>query len=331
MRRIIWPVMAIGTMFVFGLHCSPASAQATRTWVSGVGNDADPCSLTAPCKTFAGAITKTADNGEINCRDPGGFGTVTITKNLTIDCGGTFGSILASAGTGITVTNSSTSALLHVIIRNLSINGTGPCILPPAPGCLPASPGLNGIRVLRGGSLTLDNVVIQNFTAAGNGNGIDFAPNNAAKLTVSNSYFYNNGNGSTGAGIRVRPTAGATTGVIDRTVVARGTFGVAADTTAGASGVNLSVLQSSVANNTQTNIIATASGIGAGIMVDRTSASNGLVGLSASGAGAVVRILSSSITGNGTATSGNVLSYGNNAINGNGVDTIPAPVPGGLH
>jgi hypothetical protein len=119
--------------------------------------------------------------------------------------------------------------------------------------------------------------------------------------------------------------------VIDRTVVARGTFGVAADTTAGSTGVNLTVQQSAIANNTQTNIVAAASGTGAGIMVDRTSASNGLVGLSASGAGAVVRVLNSNITGNGTATSGNVLSYGNNAINGNGVDTIPGLVPGGLH
>jgi hypothetical protein len=323
--------MAIGIMLVSGLNSSPASAQATRTWVSGVGNDADPCSFTAPCKTFAGAISKTADNGEINCRDHGGFGSVTITKNLTIDCGGTFASILASATNGIIINNSSSSAVLHVIIRNLSINGTGPCTLPPPPGCLPASPGFNGIRFLVSGSLTLDNVVIQNFTAAGNGNGIDFAPNNTSRLMVSNSYFYNNGNGATGAGIRIRPTAGSTTGVIDRTVLARGTFGVAVDTSAGSSGINLTVRQSTVANNTQTNIISTAAGIGAGIMVDHTSASNGNVGLAASGAGAVVRVVNSSITGNATATSGNVLSYGNNAINGNGVDTVPAPVPGGLH
>lgn len=330
MRRIALTTLALGFLVPL-LASGPAHAQATRTWVSGVGNDADPCSLTAPCKTFAGAITKTADNGEINCRDPGGFGTVTITKNLTIDCGGTFGSILASAGNGIVITNSSSSAVLHVIIRNLSINGTGTCILPPAPGCLPANPGLNGIRFIRSGSLTLDNVVIQNFTAAGNGNGIDFAPNNTSKLIVSNSYFYNNGNGATGGGIRVRPTAGSTTGIIDRSVIARGTFGVSADTTAGSSGINLIIRQSSVANNTQTNIIAAASGNGSGIMVDQSSASNGSVGISASGTGAVVRILNSSITGNSTATSGNVLSYGNNAINANGVDTVPGPVPGGLH
>src|SRR3954469_5524768 len=123
MRSIMWPVMAIGTIFAFGLNCSPASAQATRTWVSGVGNDIDPCSRTAPCKTFAGAISKTADNGEINCTDPGGFGAVTLTKNPTIDCGGTFGSIVTAGGNGIVINNATSSAVLHVIIRNLGFQG----------------------------------------------------------------------------------------------------------------------------------------------------------------------------------------------------------------
>src|SRR5512133_3385974 len=78
-------------------------AQATRTWVSGVGDDANPCSRTAPCKTFAGAISKTAVAGEINCLDPGGFGAVSITKSITIDCHEIFASILASGTTGVTI------------------------------------------------------------------------------------------------------------------------------------------------------------------------------------------------------------------------------------
>src|SRR3954466_9500027 len=92
--------------FVALMFCSLADAQATRTWVSGVGDDANPCSRTAPCKTFAGAISKTAASGEINCIDPGGFGAVTITKNITIDCGGTFGSILAAGTNGVNVNDS---------------------------------------------------------------------------------------------------------------------------------------------------------------------------------------------------------------------------------
>src|ERR671939_595679 len=115
--------LAIFTLTV----ASVAQAQATRTWVSGVGDDVNPCSRTAPCKTFAGAISKTADNGEINVIDPGGFGQVTVINNAT------------------------TTAVLHVILRNLSINGAGGCVSPPTPGCLPASPGLNGIRFLVSG------------------------------------------------------------------------------------------------------------------------------------------------------------------------------------
>src|SRR5258707_3375226 len=74
----------LGTLFVAGLAIAPAHAQATRTWVSGVGDDANPCSRTAPCKTFASAISKTAPAGEINVLDPGGFGAVTITKSISI-------------------------------------------------------------------------------------------------------------------------------------------------------------------------------------------------------------------------------------------------------
>src|ERR1043165_4318800 len=89
----------------FGLmvHVSSAQAQATRTWVSGVGDDANPCSRTAPCKTFAGAISKTAPSGEINCLDPGGFGGVTITKSITISSEGFEAGVLVSGTNAIII------------------------------------------------------------------------------------------------------------------------------------------------------------------------------------------------------------------------------------
>src|SRR5271154_4646234 len=105
------------------LFVMPASAQATRTWISGVGDDVNPCSRTAPCKTFAGAISKTAAGGEIDCLDPGGFGAVTITKSITLDCGGgvggEVGSILVTGTNGITING----AGAQVKIRNITING----------------------------------------------------------------------------------------------------------------------------------------------------------------------------------------------------------------
>src|SRR3954447_13432834 len=103
MRKITLPLMAMGAVLVFGLYSAPAHAQATRTWVSGVGDDVNPCSRTAPCKTFAGAISKTATGGIINCLDNAGYGAVTIGKNLTIDCTPFMGGVLAGVGNGVVV------------------------------------------------------------------------------------------------------------------------------------------------------------------------------------------------------------------------------------
>jgi len=137
---------------------SLAQAQATRTWVSGVGDDVNPCSRTAPCKTFAGAISKTAASGEIDAIDPGGFGTVTITKSITIDGQGTMASILAAGTTGVNVNDTNTTpGTIIVTLRNLSINGAGT--------------GITGIRFSRGKSLHVENVQIFGFTT----NGIDAA------------------------------------------------------------------------------------------------------------------------------------------------------------
>ena len=120
--------MVAGTVLL--AMAGQASAQATRTWVSGVGDDANPCSRTAPCKTFAGAISKTAANGEINCLDPGGFGAVTITKSIVIDCAGTLGSVLNAGTNGIVVNAVATD---NVILRNFSLEGAGT--------------GINGIHI----------------------------------------------------------------------------------------------------------------------------------------------------------------------------------------
>src|ERR1700744_1828072 len=106
------------------LASAPASAQASRTWISGVGDDVNPCSRTAPCKTFAGAISKTIAGGEIDCLDPGGFGALTITKSITLDCGGGIGgqvgSVLVQGTNGIVI---SAGAAAVVKIRNLTVNG----------------------------------------------------------------------------------------------------------------------------------------------------------------------------------------------------------------
>jgi parallel beta helix pectate lyase-like protein len=137
--------------FVACLLCTTlAQAQATRTWVSGVGDDVNPCSRTAPCKTFAGAISKTAAGGEISVLDPGGFGAVTITKSITISGDGTLAGILAATVNGVIV-NAGVND--KVVLRNISINGVGN--------------GLDGIRFLAGKMLLVDNCNISGFTQEG--------------------------------------------------------------------------------------------------------------------------------------------------------------------
>jgi len=150
MRKTGFSLVLFGLLLVLSLHTTSAFAQATRTWVSGVGDDANPCSRTAPCKTFAGAISKTAAAGEIDCLDPGGFGALTITKAITIDCGPNAGGVLVAGTNGISVAAGVND---KVILRNLVINGTGT--------------GLNGISWSGGLELVIDRVVIQQFITTG--------------------------------------------------------------------------------------------------------------------------------------------------------------------
>src|SRR5579864_8495798 len=120
MKRLGFAV-ALALLLAPIVTTSPAHAQATRTWVSGVGDDANPCSRTAPCKTWAGAISKTAPGGEIDALDPGGFGALTITKSITLDGGGgQVASVLVAGTNGIVVAGGATDV---VILRNLRFDG----------------------------------------------------------------------------------------------------------------------------------------------------------------------------------------------------------------
>jgi len=263
---------------------APASAQASRTWVSGVGDDLNPCSRTAPCKTFAGAISKTAAGGEINCLDPGGFGAFTATKSITIDCTGTMGGILASSTTGVLVN----TAAVHVVLRGITINGGPPTIT-----------GIHGVRFLQGSSLTLEDVIIQNFrsASAGAGNGITFAPSTAAELFLTNVTIVNNGGSSNSAGVLIAPTgAGIVTGTLD--------------------GVQL-------LNNTGSGL--SVSGSSTIMVTNSTISGNANFGIRTVSGVPVLRVGNTTITGNATGVSlsaGAVNSYGTNRLNGNNTEGV---------
>ena len=196
-------LVAFAAMFM--LHATPAAAQATRTWVSGVGDDVNPCSRTAPCKTFAGAISKTAAGGEINCLDSGGFGGVTITKSITIRCVGVEGGVLVSGSNGIVI---NAAAADRVVLDGLDIFG--------------ASTTLNGVQILSARDVVIRNSTIQNFIGATN-SCVNIASSAQIRVTIENSLLFN-----CGTGVSVASTASTTAKVYDTLIGGMSVTGISA-------------------------------------------------------------------------------------------------------
>ena len=305
--RSILNILAV-MMFIFAVT-SLAQAQATRTWVSGVGDDVNPCSRTAPCKTFAGAISKTADKGEIDCLDPGGFGTVTITKNLTIDgtTGSGFGSILAAGTNGVNVNDSATATPRTIIVtlKNLSINGAGT--------------GFDGIRFISGRQLFIEGCTVFNFKGNGtNSDGLDIAinPGDAGTFNVhvKDSKFEN----CTGDGIRQSITAGTLNASYDNVVLAGNVNGL--QSTGGTANISNSVIDGNSSNGID---------VSAGSVINAATnriTSNG-TGIN-NAAPSTVRVSDNDIYKNGTgvAGGGTYVSFGNNRLQGNTSNgSLPAP------
>ncbi|HEY8338013.1 MAG TPA: right-handed parallel beta-helix repeat-containing protein [Tardiphaga sp.] len=302
----------LGLIATLAAFTAPAHAQATRTWVSGVGDDANPCSRTAPCKTFAGAISKTAAGGEINCIDPGGFGAVTITKAMTIDCANVQAGVVV-AGTNGVIVNAGASDV--VVLRGIDFMGTV------------TVPGLNGIRFIAGGALHVEKCLIREFTAAApNGFGILFQPAAASKLFVSDTVLTNNSAGA----VAIKPTgSGGATVTIVRTLAHGNTSGFSADTSAPSTGViNMSVRDSVASGNATFGFSATAiagSG-GIGVLVDHSNTTQNGTGISASG-GVAFHVGASTIWANGaglaSSNGGQILTFGNNEMADAGAFTAP--------
>jgi len=284
------------TIAVFSLAISSvAQAQATRTWVSGVGDDANPCSRTAPCKTFAGAISKTALGGEINALDPAGYGAVTITKAITIDGGtGSGWASILSAGVNGVIINAGVND--KIILRHLSINGANQT----------ASPGINGIRYLAGKQLNVEQCVIFGFST----NGIDFSVGTGRNLYVKDSDFTN----ISGTAISITaPSSGFHVANIDRVRLEGNGNGVVI-----AANCFATVSNSSLFQNTTNGLSA---GANATINVENVVLSHNGTGVN-SAAGSAFRLSNTTIYNNTTGINagGSVRGFFNNRVFGNGVD-----------
>ncbi len=283
---------------------SMAQAQATRTWVSGVGDDVNPCSRTAPCKTYAGAISKTARDGEISTLDPGGFGAVTITKSITINGGGAgqgYGSILASFVNGVII-NITDPADVRKTVRLdwLNING--------------ASTGLDGIRFIGGNALFVENTLIDGFT----GDGIEVS---GANLGATNQLHMRNvsiRNVANGVNIN-NSTTNATQLTIDGCQISKATNGVNAG-----NGTRGLISNTAISSCTGSGINATESTSPTEFGVSTSSITANGTGITA-GAGTEVLIARVVLTGNGTSLglAGTVHSGGNNTIGKNGTNNAP--------
>lgn len=288
---------------VVGLTFSIAvDAQATRTWVSGVGDDANPCSRTAPCKTFAGAISKTATNGEINCLDPAGYGAVTVTKSITIDCEDTQGSILSAGTNGVIVNiTAATDSKKAFKLRGVSINGAGT--------------GINGIRILAANTVSIEDGVIDGVTS----HGISIETTSGTpKVTVDRMSIRSNNS----SGINTFIGGGTLNLAISDSIFANN-----------ATGVNLSsntlatIRNSSLVNNT-TGLAA----FNANLNVFECMISGNTTGVTSSNGG-IVRLYGNIITSNGTGLNnagGSLLSSGNNQIDGNTSNGLPTGSIGNL-
>ena len=285
------------------IAAAPASAQATRTWVSGVGDDANPCSRTAPCKTFAGAISKTAPDGVIDALDPGGFGAVTITKAITIQAEGGVAGVLVSGTNGIVINAGPTD---RVVLRGLSIEGLGT--------------SLSGINFLSGLALFVENCTIHRFTQWG----ISFTPATNATLFVTDTIIRDDNFGPQG-GILLQPGPSATArGMLSNVRIERCGVGLQA-----MDGASVAIKDSVVSKIATAGIFAFSSGAPATIFADRVLVSDSSTGVDSAGSQAKVRLSRSSIFGNASGivsvSSGQIISAGNNTNfdSGSPTSTIP--------
>lgn len=285
------PRIFVALCFVVAM-ATASYAQATRTWVSGVGDDFNPCSRTAPCKTFAGTISKTAVNGEIDCLDPGGFGTVTITKSITIDGQGTMGSIVAAGTNGINVNDSATATpgSIVVILRNLSIQG--------------ASTGTNGVNYTSGKTVIVENCQIMGFTTTG----IRVFLTLAGNLNIINSSIANIG--GDGVSMSTSGAASQVVSMIENTRIQNcNSDGIEANTH-----VRAGVRNSVITRNTNTGIrIAGSDSI---VNADSIFVSFSNVGLQSVG-GSTINLSDSEIAQNATglnANGGTLASFQGNSV-----------------
>ena len=313
------------------LFCSSfVRGQARRVWVSGVGDDANPCSRTAPCRTFAGAIAKVAAGGEIDVLDSGAYGATVIGKGVTIDGTGAYAGT-TSLGAAVFIINAGASGV--VVLRNLTIDGLGE--------------GRSGVKFNTGNALYLLGCLIKNFTDYG----VDFEPSTGGTLVIGDSTIINNGRETfsrllirrgAGGGVLVKSASRFASGTafvtIDNTRVAGNFIGIDARDSS-----KVTVSNSTVARNTSVGLLTLSdSNAPAEMSIEHSVVTLNGVGIQSGGCSgaqargpATVRISGVNVTNNtsqgllsGCSTPGGggpaaIISAKNNTVMGNNPDGAP--------
>jgi len=303
-------VLAIA-IFTFALT-SLVQAQASRTWVSGVGDDVNPCSRTAPCKTFAGAISRTGAHGEINCLEPGGFGSVTITKSITIDCKEVFGAIQNQGTNGVTIAFDSfgSDTRKTVRLRNINFNGI--------------DTGLVSINITGGTAATGTEVLIEdcvlNGNFGGNAQGIRDTRSGGGLLSIMNTTV--RGMGGTGIAVSTATGSNGVSAQLRDVRVFNCAFGISFS-----NGAKASIFDCTFSGNTFDGVNASSNGGVTAIALDHCLIANNGTGVNASTANTTILVAQSTLANNAVlfnaAGGGQVLSYGDNHTGG---ATLGAPV-----
>lgn len=294
MKRVRFILSATAVTTLCLVCASMTQAQSVRTWVSGTGDDVNPCSRSAPCRTFAGALSKTAEAGEISVLNPGSYGTVTINKAVTINGNGALAGINAAGATGVTVNVTTNPETATVILREIAINGM--------------QTGSNGIRYLAGKTLMVDHCWIHSI-GSGIGISADLAANGNLKVidTVIEDIRF---------GIGIVMTSDARSellATIDGTRIMNcsGAGIVAQDHVRAA-------INNSIITHNLNGILTTPVGTDSLLNVDHVAISYCPgTALSAAGSGSEIRVSDSMIAQNATGVSGNVRSFQGNSLMGN--------------
>jgi hypothetical protein len=294
----------IATATGFGALSSfsgPAWAQANRTFVSGHGSDTNPCSLTAPCRSFAQALTQTSAGGEITILDPAGYGSVTINKSVSIinDGVGEAGITVTSPTVAITV---SVGAGDIVNLRGLTLVGS--------------REGVHAIQFNNLGELNIQNCVIRDF----HDRALDLEPAGSATFNVSDTIVSN----ADSSAVSLLPSGvgGVVTAAFNRVQAISSGDGFEVNGSNSVAAVNVTIANSAATNNNTVGI-AVASNTGKAltqVMVSNTVISNNGTGVLDDGANSMTYLAKNTIAGNSMAfnvINGSLFSFGDNYIRSN--------------